>query len=280
MSQQQALVFNNAQMTRERLKATFQLVAGFDGIARDKLKELLEPTGKQAASNACINFLASLQLIDDRNGLYYANPEVTNFDDALSAQLLDQTRQNQPQYLLSLFAAYYATQNEQVMFRSRNELIQDFNRDILRDKSRSGGETTMNDEKFRGWIRWAIHLGWGRLHPKGNMLTPDATQRLQKVLDDVIAPNEHITIQAFLDKLSVACPELDNGALYNYCQQSLGNDTIMPTAKLSLMLSTALYTLQHQSILKLHIVNDAVHKVTIFGEIPVQTISHIERVSA
>jgi hypothetical protein len=127
-------------------------------------------------------------------------------------------------------------QNESVLLRARDTLIKDFNRDILRDKSSSGSITFMDETKIRAWIRWAAYLGWGILGSRNNkvILIPDATKRVRGILNQVIKLSETMTIQKFLDNLGANCPELDSGALYIYCQRSLGK---MDTLRFSMFVS-------------------------------------------
>lgn len=283
MKSSSGLVFNNNQVSPQRLHALVKLVVYTDDLNRDTIFETIQPMDNNRSSAVAVfNMAIGLGLIhespDDKDRiLSRLNIEDVNtidaFQQVLSQLLLSQVDENDPQYLLNLFAAWFAVQNDAVIYERHDDLANRFNKQMLPNRDK---QSTFNETKMVGWIRWAAFVGWGRLISKGgrDYLMPDATLRIKplipKILNEVNQPMQFVN---FLQRIGELCPELDSGKLFEYCQ-SLGTQS----HTLSLMLSTALISLQETGIIQIKKIDDSGRVFELFTGYKTLQVSQIERI--
>jgi hypothetical protein len=152
--------------------------------------------------------------------------------------LLGQDDENDPNFLLNIFTAWYLVQNEG-LFQYAKDIDKQFNSEVFPDDS----ERSFNSTKLNSWKTWASFLGFGWLNRENGVLIPDVYDRLEPKLTALLpGENQEIALSKFFNGLGDVCPELDGGTLYQRCIQ-LSRKTDMYRNRLSLALSTALRVL-------------------------------------
>jgi hypothetical protein len=206
---------------------------------------------------------------------------VGSFRARMQSALLGVTDENAPNYLLNLYTAWYAAQNERVFSFGVTEFATHFNREI----STEGEGQAFNTTKLNGWQDWTAFLGYGwRIRPtsgrRRELLVPDATDRLRPLLPELLPQGDQVVpYRAFADALAQHCPELDNGTLFNRCWNASHPGDVRGNA-VSLMLSTALRTLHQSGAIELRREADATELWSLYPapgySLPGQ-ITHIRR---
>jgi hypothetical protein len=283
-------VIDRDNTTPQRLITLLQLVAKLGCVRRRDLLELLQPV-------VVLNDRESSREISERllraavlTGLIIETPSadremqlgvstecVGSFEDVralLQSKFLGKSQENQDHYLLNLFAAWYAVQDQKVFDYSRVDLEARFN-----DQLYPGTDTRVFREKsdFNAWRNWAEFLGWGwttTFGPRpGVQFVPDATVRIRSLLPRLVpAPETDLSMNDFMAKLAALCPELDGGILFIRCWQA-GRD-VEQGNRISLMVSTALRVLHASGEIALIERKDAAPAWSLF---PAQ--SHTNRVT-
>ena len=266
-------IINAAQVTPHRLHAFVRLVVRLQDPPRQQLLDLLQPAAllegtspdetdigpdreKQSAAGEVYRAAFNCQLIcesDDRTrtvtlvGDPSGVESLESFRARMQKALFGVTDENVPNYLLNLYTAWYAAQNERVFNFGVTDFATRFNREMYPGRDGQAFNTT----KLNGWQDWAAFLGFGwRIRPtSGNrreLLVPDATDRIRPLLPELLPQRAQVVLyRVFAEALAQCCPELDNGALFKLCWVASHPGEVQGNA-ISLMLSTALRTL-HQS---------------------------------
>lgn len=104
-----------------------------------------------------------------------------------------------------------------------------------------------NDSKYRGFRRWFRYsgLGW---HDGEERFHPNPYERMARQLPAVFNPERDLSIDAFMDRLSQQCPELDGGHLFLRANPNWDRSTRV----ISLGLSHALVDLHLDGVLTLN----------------------------
>lgn len=254
-------ILNNAQVTPRRLHALLRLAAREARATRQDLLDLLQPgallsdgsEAKQSASKAVFNAAVSCGLIAPPAGnsepvrLLVGREEIESpesFRACMQRTLLGVRDESRPNYLLNLYAAWYAAQNERVLRFTPQDFETNFNQELHADAE----ERVFNKTKLSGWEQWAAFVGWGwflKTSPARSVLVPDAHRRVAGALPTVFAADgrgKALEFGVFARRLGEHCPELDGGLLFERCWR--GSRGAEPRGnRLSLMLSTALRVL-------------------------------------
>lgn len=262
-------ILNNAQVTPHRLHALLRLAARETKAARQDLLDLLQPgalqsessEAKQSASKAVFNAAVNCGLITQGSGnsgpvqLLVSREEIessASFRACMQRTLLGVRDENRPNYLLNLYAAWYAVQNERVLQFAPQDFETNFNQEIQADAE----ERVFNKTKLSGWEQWAAFVGWGwflKTAPTRTVLVPDAYSRIAGTLPAIFAADgrgKSLEFGVFARRLGEYCPELDGGLLFERCWQ--GSRGAEPRGnRLSLMLSTALRVLHDTEFIEL-----------------------------
>ncbi|HSH79393.1 MAG TPA: hypothetical protein VLA19_12800 [Herpetosiphonaceae bacterium] len=282
-------ILNSADITPHRLHALVRLVPRLREPRRADLLDLLQPSvlphvkNQTAASNAYAAARTCNLIREEPGGivqLTVAPRTIENLDDFrrhMQRILLRISDESADNYLLNLFTAWYAVQNERVLRLERKQLETRFNAEVFPHvESRQFNETKLN-----GWRTWAAFLGSGyplRLG-SGEVIMPDAHERLLPLLDQLLPLGARIAgFDSFAAELAEQCPDLDGGVLFERCWQT-SRGAEMRGNSLSLMLSTALRVLHDAGHIELILQPDAELRWQLFPAAGhgVRQVSHIRR---
>src|SRR5688572_10205679 len=120
------LIFNNNQVSPQRLHVVVKLVVLAPEVSYEMLLKAIQPfTDNQAAARAVVAMARSIGLIQqvpDSDNHYSSKLPLAdvenreNFRQLLVHLLLNPTDERDPQFLLSLCAAWYASQNGAILY--------------------------------------------------------------------------------------------------------------------------------------------------------------------
>lgn len=282
-------IINNGQITPHRLHVLVKLVARLKKSTRQELLDILQPSSlsnNQDAAKAVYRAAIRCELIEESDddetiNLHSKISPTINveskvaFREILQKRILGVTDPDKDNYLLNLFAAWYAVQDSEVLKTHKREIHINFNGDLFPADSQSGIESgrAFNETKFNSWKTWAIFLGWG--YEYKDILIPLPNERIRPLIQKF--KHQSMPFSSFINKISQDCPELDGGVLYEYCWGS-SRSAHNKGQNISLMLSTGLRVLHQLKELRLYRQADApdlwqLHPAEGF---PIQEITHIE----
>lgn len=283
-------ILNNGQVTPPRLHAMVRLVSRLKAPKRQDLYELLQPTfalpklDNQDAAKAVYTAARSCGLLAE-NGedtvILLVDPRsierLEDFRHHMQQKILGITDDGADNYLLNIYSAWYAVQDDRVFQYPLKDFETRFNSEIFPDAEGRQFNTT----KLNGWRTWAIFLGVGWPIRFGNreLVVPDAHDRIEPLLNVLLSdPRQSMPFGTFMDLLAEHCPELDGGTLYERCwQASRGSE--QRGNRLSLMLSNGLRVLHDAGAIQLELVADAAVTWPLYPATnhPVVQVSHIRR---
>ncbi len=190
--------------------------------------------------------------------------------------------ENDDNFLMNLFVAWFAVQNERIFVPKQSERLSiRFNNELFPNEPSDEGDTrqtrAFNSTKFNGWRTWASFLGWVRIFGTDEVV-PDASGRLDEVVSRVFQHKNWLSFSEFMSDLSEICPELDGGSLYQRAWEA-SRATEPQGKQLSLMLSTALRTRHNLGVLELEMAADASDVWQLYPAqgMELSRISHIRR---
>jgi len=267
-------IINHAQITPMRLYALLRLVSDYPGEDGKKICGLLQPNSISENTDAANGVLdAAVKcgfVITNSNQQYFPSKSlppdlnIKQYLDLMQQNLLGITEEEKNNFLLNIFAAWYAVLDEKALtYENKGFMAADFNKQIFPDlESRA-----LNDTKLRGMEDWLSFLGFGWNLDRGdNFLIPDATGRIEPLLPKLLPVQEWVPFGKFMKQIADYCPELDNGELYKRCWSAINGQKVHGN-KISLMLSTGLRTLQSTGEISLDRVADASDQWTLFEDI-------------
>jgi hypothetical protein len=281
-------IINNGQITPLRLHALVKLVARLKKSHRQELLDLLQPpslSSNQDAAKAVYRTAIKCDLIvesdEDKVVTLHTNTpslkqveSIYKFRQIMQERILGITDPDKDNYLLNLFAAWYAVQDSEVLKTHKKDIHIYFNGDLYsadNDTSIESGRA-FNPTKYNAWKTWAVFLGWGYEYKDTIIPAPHV-----RILPTIRKIKRHsLPFSSFMDEVSRACPELDGGVLYNYCWDS-SRPAISKGQNVSLMLSTGLRVLHKFKYIRLYRQADATDLWQLYpaeGH-PIQEISHI-----
>lgn len=240
-------ILNNSRITPHRLHALLRLIPRLNHPKRDDLQALLMPEALGSDNRlfnevyrAAVNCSLIRELPDGVVELCTVPERIETVDGYrgwLQENFLSVTDENTPNHLLNLFAAWYFSRDEVALQLEEGEIERQFNDQIYPHQE----ERAFNTTKFNGWQLWADFLGLGWYLPRGNSrrLVPDPYRRILPILPALLPPlGQPIAFGVFVMELGGRCPELDQGALYEYSLLQSGSQR--PAMQASLGLSSAL----------------------------------------
>jgi len=250
-------IINDNQAEKHRLQALVKLVEDLKQPNQKEIFDLLQPldlVGQTDSQDPQLSVKTTLRVAKDCKligdgedqtlvGLipHEQIESMQAFQHYMGNVLLGVTEAEQSNYLLNLFSAWYAVQDERVLFELPAVGYDGpFNEQVFPDAP----TRPFNSTKFTAWRKWALFLGLGWQMHLGtrDILVPDATRRLQPILPEIFGEQRSLSFAQFMERLARRCPELDGGSLFEYCwRASRGGEE--RGNRLSLMLSTALRTL-------------------------------------
>jgi hypothetical protein len=194
----------------------------------------------------------------------------------MQQSLLGITDDGEDNYLLNIYCAWYAAQDDRVFKFDQKDFEVRFNEALFPDSEARRFNTT----KLRGWLVWAAFLGHGwPLAPGGKtLLVPDARTRVEPLLSRLLPEGQSaVRMGDFMEQLGERCPELDGGTLFKRCAQVSRTSELFGN-RMSLMLSNALRVLDTAGSIRLMLQADAPVKWQLYPAAGHrhQQISHIQ----
>ncbi len=289
-------IINDNQAEKHRVQALVRLVADLPQLTQRDVVNLLQPlllveannSGdvQSSANNTCRIAEDCGLIVENRDQILEVRvpPEkfetMPAFQQYMQSVVLGVTEEEKSNYLFNLFSAWYAVQNERVL----QDLVKTgydgpFNDQMFPDAS----TRYFNSTKLTAWRKWAtfLGLGWPMRFGQREIIIPDATGRIRPLISELFPGKTLLPFGSFMERLALHCPELDGGQLFRYCwQASRGAEE--HSRYISLMLSTALRTLDGLGVIRLEEQADALENWQLYpaqGN-PHQQVTHIILVGA
>jgi hypothetical protein len=226
-------IFGEDTVTPHRLHTLLRLVARLEKATRKDLLNLLQPSeiglSKQETSSNVLKAARNLSLIieneDKTISLTMAKEQIETveaYKNYLRNAFLGKTIEEHPNYLLNLFIAWYAVQNEKVFsnYRTDRDYAAEINRQLFPNVTPQRYDEKVIIGNARDWSAF-LGLGWMMRYDRPGsgriIFVPDATERLEALLPDLLPLGSQMRFVDFLRRLAEHCPELDGGKLFNYC---------------------------------------------------------------
>ncbi len=281
-------ILNNSLVTPPRLHAMVRLTSRLKSPIRQNLYDLLQPSfampklENQEAAKGVYTAARSCGLLsedDEKVVMLQVEPatveRLSDFRAHMQQALLGVTDDSADNYLMNIYSAWYAVQNDRVFQFEIKDFETRFNSEIFPEAEGRQFNTT----KLNGWRDWAVFLGlgWNLRFGGRELVVPDAHERLEPLLSQLLPEGERsVPFSAFMDLLAERCPELDGGVLFTRCwQASRGAEP--RGSQLSLMLSSGLRVLHEVGAIELRLVADAAMKWQLYPGQPFTQVSHICR---
>jgi hypothetical protein len=264
-------LLNDAPATPHRMYSFLRLIHELESPDRQQLFDLVQPQeldpddqGRQDVVEIVFENAVKCGLIEEtsdatrrivlRGDALEAIRSLDGFRCHMQRVVLGVTDSTKPNELFSLFSAWYAAQNADVIRSSPSQLAIRFNEQIYPGEV----QQRFNETKFNGWRQWAVFLGLGWVFRYGarQVLIPSAYSRVKDALCKVSSGAETISMKEFVDRLGKACPELDGGDLFR--RSYLISRSGVNAQQLSLMVSSALRALHADGTIKLVKERDAI----------------------
>jgi hypothetical protein len=274
------IINNGQQVTPYRLLAALRLIAHLGECTREQFLRLLQPefiTYDTTASEYVLQVAVTYGLVYEENRLFHLHPELASdtladfesYRRMMHKRLWQTNYEDEDDYRLSLYTAWYAVQNEKAFEYNADTAAQKFVNELKamqRDELAAMTEGKLfNETKVRAWNAWAQFLGvaWAQSQGNASILIPDAYWRLRYLLPQLLSPDEEeIAAAVFMERLSEHCPELDGGVLFEMAWQD--SRPHEQQTHLSLMLSNALHGLHRDGILRLITYADASESIVLY----------------
>jgi hypothetical protein len=285
------MVNDKLVITPHRIHSLLRLIHQCTDTPRDQLLGLLQPASltnnREAAAKiyAVANryrFIDETETKDRRARLGVPVEDITSeedFRELMQRTLLGATQENDDNYVLNLFTAWYAVQDEKVFEYSKADFERKFHEHLY-----PGVAVRVISEQpgLSGWRTWAEFLGWGwkmQFSRREEMqIVPDATVRLRPLLPMLLpVDGGELPFGQFAAALGDRCPELDGGVLFERCWRA--SRPHEPRGKsLSLMVSTALRVLHKLGEIELTYQADAPETWRLFpAQSHLVAVSHIRK---
>lgn len=261
-------ILNNSQVTPPRLHSMVRLASQLRQPIRKDLFNALQPvealpklTNQEAATSVFAAARSCGLLAEDAEGVVRLQvaPEAVEtlaaFRRYMQGALLDVTDDGEDNFLLNLYSAWYAAQDDRVFKFEQKDFEIRFREALFP----GADERRFNTTKLRGWRVWAAFLGHGWLLEQGGrtVLVPDARTRIEPLLGRLLPERQSsVRLGDFMEQLGEHCPELDGGTLFRRCAQVSRTSDIFGN-RLSLMLSNALRVLDTAGLIRLTLQADA-----------------------
>lgn len=137
-----------------------------------------------------------------------------------------------------------------------------------------------NNQRFQNLIYWARYLGFAErvaLKIGGStvdMVVPDPTEALARMMPGIFMGQRELPIQAFLQRAAESCPVLDGGVARVGLEERLLEGFQPKAGYLSRSISLALFRLQARNVLKLEKPSDAQAWLLDLGKVQ-EPVSHV-----
>jgi hypothetical protein len=253
-------MFTDQPVTPVRLETLIDLLRNIPNrkVNRKMLFELLQPEGlpqldaSRVQAKQTVKAALELKLIQEDEqerviGLTFERKDKRTTRrvvlEALDSLILSDT-QVEPYF--ALFFSYLLSLNAGGgVKKSGDEWARDFERDV------QGGQRSdnpFNKEKVTGIHRWMSYAGLGWYDPN-EVFQPNPYGRLRRRLPTIFAGEKKLTGEAFMQRLSSECPELDGGEIFLQAHRRQSYDPALKTCTLGL--SHALVDLHQEGVIRL-----------------------------
>ena len=235
------IIKNHLTGTPQRIFAALALIQQLGRCPQRELMELLQPQVTRTdqlyqavADNLVIYGMADRDDSRDREltptAIGKSLTSIDAFRTYMQQRLLRATREEDDNFLLGLFTAWYAVQDEQVLIWNKADYEARFHTNLFPAVNE---RPLSNNPDLNAWQLWAEFLGWGwtltlterplvndrrnpseRRSSSERRIIPDATVRLRPLVDKVLPADGPLPFGQFVEQLSAHCPELDGGVLF------------------------------------------------------------------
>jgi hypothetical protein len=216
-------LFTDGEVTPTRVETLIDLLRGLSNrkIDREMIGQLLQPEGlpdvepkKREVARDAIKAAIDLGLIEETEDKLIKLVPARN-DPRTSKQLLVEALDKKVlaettiEPHLARFYSYLLFLNKDgASKKSYSERARDFERDVY------GERRAFNDTKIYGLDRWMGYLGLGWYDTNG-IFQPNPYERLLRSLRLIFeGRTRRLTIDDFMTRLGLACPELDGGNIF------------------------------------------------------------------
>lgn len=217
-------MFTDSEATPARVEMLLEVVRAMSGRKLDSstIRQLLQPTGlpgltsKSDQARSLIGAARELDLIEDHgDGMIRASRARDSRSarvaviEAIDEKVLSNDK-IEPWF--ALFYAFLLGRDESAApgpeAASRWEAR--FERELFGGAKQNN---RFNDTKYRGLRRWFRYCGLG-WHDGDDRFHPNPYERVLRQLPAIFSQNREMSVDAFIERLSEQCPELDGGHLF------------------------------------------------------------------
>ena len=251
-------MFTDSEATPARVEMLLEVVRSMSGRKLDAptIRQLLQPEGlpgltaKSDQASRIISAARELELITDQaDGMI--RPARSRDHRSAKVALIEAIDQkvlsdDKVEPWFALFFAFLLGRDESAGSGAQSGIDWEtrFERELFRDTKPSN---RFNLDKYRGLRRWFRYsgLGW---HDSDNTFHPNPYDRIARNLPIIFGKTRELAIDAFMERLSEVCPELDGGHIF--LRANLGWDCASRT--MTLGVAHALVDLHLDSVIILN----------------------------
>ncbi|MEY9167085.1 hypothetical protein ABIE78_005204 [Sinorhizobium fredii] len=218
------MMFTDSEATPARVEMLLEVVRSMSGRRLDAptIRQLLQPEGLPGRTSTsdqagrAITAARELDLIEDQaDGMIRASRSRDHRSarmavvEAVDEKVLSDDK-IEPWF--GLFYAFLLGRDESAA--SGNEAGKHWEARFERELFGGAKQNNrFNDSKYRGLRRWFRYCGLG-WHDGDDRFHPNPYQRLTRKLPAIFGRGHDLSIDAFMERLSEQCPELDGGHLF------------------------------------------------------------------
>lgn len=220
-------------------------------MTRDAIYAVLQPKGVTSSQDQSKNTVRAgmeLNLVIEKHGAELELTEAGKGRRSVRECVLDAIDQfvlasTEVEYYFALFYSYMLGSNKDTVKGTRDDWVKAFNRDVFGNKKQAN---PFNAEKWSGIHRWLVYAGLGWNDPSDEFQC-NPYERVKRRLSDIFNGDKKIDDETFMDRLAIACPELDGGKIFEQANRNASD-----SRQCTLGLSHALTELHLDSQIKLH----------------------------
>jgi len=257
-------MFTDQPVTPMRLETLIDLLRNLTNrkLRREMLLEMLQPDGlpnldpSRVQAKQTLKAAIELRLIKDDDEDKYIKLTFDRKDKrttrqivhaALDSIVLSDTRVEP--YFALFYSYLLSLKADANVKKTAKEWARDFERDV------QGGQRSdnpFNEPKCTGLHRWMGYAGLGWYDP-AEVFQPNPYERLFRSLNTIFAGETKLTGEAFMQRMAVACPELDGGDIFRQAYAHYDPGMLVCT----LGLSHALIALHDDDLIRLYCPRDS-----------------------
>jgi hypothetical protein len=223
-------MFTDGPVTPLHLETLIELLRrlGTRKMTRDAVYGVLQPksvTDSQDQSKNTVRAAIELNLVVEKDGFELELTESGRGRRSVRECVLDAIDQyvlasTDVEYYFALFYSYMLGLNKNTVKGTRDDWVKAFNRDVFGNEKQIN---PFNAEKWSGLHRWFVYAGLGWNDPSGEFQC-SPYERVKRKLPDIFSGDKKVDDDTFMDRLAVACPELDGGDLFKQANRNAGDN--------------------------------------------------------